>query len=206
VFVPKQPNYMLMFVAPLCLVGAFLLARLPRPWWWLLTASIVVVATVLTLLQQASVRVFTANSRAAVAFARANPGLPLFATANAARAATFANLVEPRRGRVRIGSMQELASAPPNAERVVILDSQTWGWASREPIRTLQDVPSCWQREGVLPPRADGAGVGLAAAGGTALSSVPGMGSVAARLRSLSTPAPAFVFRLLPGCAATPRP
>jgi 4-amino-4-deoxy-L-arabinose transferase-like glycosyltransferase len=202
VFVPKQSNYMLMFVAPLCLVGAFALARLGPRAMVAATAAIVAVSLLLTLLQQASVRVFTANSRAAVEFARTQPGTPLYATSNAARAATFRHLVEPASAPVRIGSMEELAAAPTDRDRLAILDTQTWDWAAREPIRRLQDVPACWQRQGTLTPRADGPGMHLAAAGAGLLGAVPALAGVAARLRALSAPAPAYVYRLPAGCAA----
>jgi 4-amino-4-deoxy-L-arabinose transferase-like glycosyltransferase len=201
-FVPKQTNYMLMFVAPLCLVGAFALARLGARATLIVLVAITAVSLLLTLLQQASVRVFTANSRAAVDFARARPDAALYATANAARAATFTNLVEPGRTPVRIGSMEDLAAAPTDRDRLAILDTQTWAWASREPIRRVQDVPACWQREATLVPRADGAGVRLAATTASLLGAVPGLAAVAARFTALSAPSPAYVYRLPAGCAA----
>ena len=202
VFVPKQSNYMLMFVAPLCLVGAFALARLSARASVVVTAAIVAVSLLLALLQQASVRVFTANSQAAVEFASARPDAVVYATTNAYRAATFHNLVKPVRAPVRIGSMEDLAAASTDRDRLVILDTQTWAWASREPIRRLQDVPACWQREATLAPRADGAGVRLAATSASMLGTVPGLAAVAARLAALSAPSPAYVYRLPAGCAA----
>jgi hypothetical protein len=202
IFVPKQSNYMLMFVAPLCLVGAFALARLGPRAAVVVAATIAAASLLLALLQQASVRVFTANSRAAVEFARARPDTPLYATSNAARAATFTNLIEPGRTPVRIGSMEDLAAAPVDRERLVILDTQTWAWASREPIRRLQDVPACWQRETTLVPLAGGAGVRLAAATAKAVAVVPGLAAAAPRLAALSAPSPAYVYRLPAGCAA----
>ena len=202
VLVPKQSNYLLIFVAPLCLVAALALARLPSRVSAVLTAAIVVVCVLLTLLQQASVRVFTANSRAAVEFARARPDAAVYATTNAFRAAAFGNLVEPARIPVRIGSMDELAAAATDRERLVILDTQTWTWALREPIRRLQDVPPCWLRETTLVPIADGAGVHLAAAAGKIVAAVPGLAAIAPRLAALSAPSPAYVYRLPAGCAA----
>ena len=203
VFVPKQTNYMLMFVAPLCLVAALAFERLSAPrLTWALGLGLLLPSLALALLQQASVRVFTANSQAAVEFARARPDVALYATTNAFRAATFRNLVEPARPPVRIGSMDDLAAAPADRDRLVILDTQTWAWASREPIRRLQDVPACWQRESTLTPLADGAGVRLAATTASLLEAAPALASVTARLRALTAPAPAFVYRLPAGCAA----
>ena len=203
VFVPKQTNYMLMFVAPLCLVAALAFERWTTPRLaWALSLGILLPTLALALLQQASVRVFTANSRAAVEFARSRPDAAVYATTNAYRAATFNNLVEPARTPVHIGSMEALATASVDRDRLVILDTQTWAWASREPIRRLQDVPACWQREGTLAPRADGVGVRMAAAAASALGSVTALAGMAARLRALSAPTPAYVYRLPAGCAA----
>jgi hypothetical protein len=98
--------------------------------------------------------------------------------------------------------MEDLAAAPTDRDRLAILDTQTWAWASREPIRRVQDVPACWQREATLVPRADGAGVRLAATTASLLGAVPGLAAVAARFTALSAPSPAYVYRLPAGCAA----
>lgn len=206
IFVPKQTNYMLMFVAPLCLLAALTLARLPSR--TLAVASVVVLgpAVFLSLLQQASVRVFTANSRAAVAFVRVTqPAAPVFGTTNAHRAATFDALVHPARGPSRIGSMDDLAAAPANIDRLMILDTENWNWSSNEPIRRLQDVPACAVRTDTLTPQVDGLGVQVARSLGTLSAMLPASAAVSSRIGRLVAPAPAYVYRLPPGCQAPAR-
>lgn len=201
IFVLKQTNYMLMFVAPLCLIAGLALARWPgRAMAAVVVALVVIPGILLALLQQSSVRVFTANSMATLEYAQRHPSAMLYAGTNAYRAATFESLVRTPSVSGRIEPLDQLSAAALGQERVAILDTQTWAWSSREPIRRLQDVPACWERIDTLTSAPGGAGWHVAQ--GLRALLQPVSPALAARLDALVTPAPAYVYRLGPGCAA----
>ncbi len=209
--VPKQTNYMLMFATPLALLAGYWLAQVQTNRQRVMLMLVVAPSIMLAALHQATVHVFTANSKAAVKFAAANPQAKVLANTNPYRAATFDNLVRPSARPAHIGSMDELAATQQSlasgsggtpAERLVILDTTTLAWSSSEPMRRLEDVPPCWIKQGVLTPelsrtsqivRSSVLGVlgGLPAATGSAL---------ATRLQPHLTPAAAVVFRVPPHC------
>src|SRR5512134_2025121 len=81
-FVPKQTNYMLMFVAPLALLAGWAIEGV-RGWrMGGLVALIVLPSAMLALLLQTSVTVFTANSKAAVRFAAQHPDAIVYSNTN----------------------------------------------------------------------------------------------------------------------------
>jgi hypothetical protein len=201
IFVPKQTNYMLMFMAPLCLAAGLALASAPRRAVAPFVAALVVVpGLLLALLQQSSVRVFTANSQSTLLYAQRHPSTEIYAGTNAYRAAVFEGLVRTPLAPLRIEPLEHLPAAALERERVAILDTQTWSWSSREPIRRLQDVPPCWERIDTLTATPGGVGWHVARGLRAALQTVAP--PLAPRLDTLVSPAPAFVYRLGPGCAA----
>jgi 4-amino-4-deoxy-L-arabinose transferase-like glycosyltransferase len=197
--IPKQTNYMLIFVAPLCLLGGMGLAELAsRTRHWLVAAWFLP-ALALCALLQASVSVFTANSKASVAFARALPDAVVFAASNGYRAAQFDTAVQPHLPPVVIHGLMEAVELPeglPAGPRFAIVDLQTLSWSGGEPFRKLDQVPSCWQRERHLVPVMEGAGTRVltAWAESSAASLLPA--AVAGRLSSLVRPEPAVVYRM----------
>lgn len=203
--IPKQTNYMLMFVAPLALMAGWAIAGI-RGWWLAGLATLIAVPSVmLALLLQASVSVFTANSKAAVRFAAERPGAIVYGNTGAYRAAEFERLVNPNGppSVIRfIGDWPGVQTASSIGDRPVtgyaIVDTETLTWAGREPFRRLEDRPSCWVSDGVLQPVVEGNGILLMLALARTAGRLPLLDrfGVAARLDRLSKPAPAYVFRI----------
>lgn len=208
--IPKQTNYMLIFVAPLCLLAGVALARLTGLAFAAAAAAVFLPALALALLQQMSILVFTANSKAAVDYALAHPDRELYVMANAYRAAQFRALVHPETPPARVHGLEELrADAPAAAPRYAIVDRATLGWASSDPIRRPDEVPACWVAEGELRPADLGPGARAVRATARIAAELPGGAGIAARLNGLTTPAPATVYRVpIDGCAviAGPKP
>ena len=200
-YVPKQTNYMLIFVAPLCLLAGVALAALPGKFGGLAVSATVAFAVGLAVLLQASLQAFTSNSKAAVQFARDHPTAEVYGSTNAYRAASFESLVRPSAPEGRIRSMQDLfprGAGPSQAEnaavdRFAIVDLETVGWSAKEPVRRLQDVPSCWMKVGTLEP----AGLGVGSRTVRWLSDT--LGGLPAALQRVGTPAPAVVYRVPAG-------
>jgi 4-amino-4-deoxy-L-arabinose transferase-like glycosyltransferase len=203
--IPKQTNYMLIFAAPLCLLGATALAKL-RGWGFTLAcAAVFVPALLLGLMEQAAVQVFTANSKATVRFAQSHPTADVYAASNAYRAGTFHSLVNPGAGSVSILPMERYSSdvdarAGRSSERFAVLDLETAPWGS-EPIQRLDQVPPCWQQIGILEPSGMGAGPAVARVARTFVRWLPAARQprLERRLSSLAAPLPAHLFSLS-GC------
>jgi 4-amino-4-deoxy-L-arabinose transferase-like glycosyltransferase len=211
-FIPKQTNYMLLFVAPLCLLAGVALARLQGAPFWVVTAATFGSAVALAALHQASIHAFTANSKGTVRFAREHANAEVYGSTNAFRAASFESLVRPDDPPARIRSLQELFPATPAAlpqvdaatARFAVIDLETVEWSSKEPIRRLSEVPTCWIKQGTLAP--EGMGLGVRAL--RAASSIAGR--LPARLEQIAHPAPAVVYRVpaepCPDGSSGPRP
>ena len=203
-FIPKQTNYMLIFVAPLALLAGYGLAGAMGWRLGVLVALWLVPAMMLSAFQQASVTVFTANSKAAVRFARAHPAAVVYASTNAYRAASFERLVRPAGAPFHLRFVGDWnkpntePGAPRPAERYAILDSESLGWAKSEPYRRIEDRPACWVPQGVLVPEPEGAGVAMVRGLGrlAAALPVPGQAVLVQRLMKIGMPAPAYVFRI----------
>lgn len=166
-FIPKQVNYMLIFAAPLALLAGVALAALRgRVLVWVL-AAYALPAVALATLEQISIQKFTANSRAVVEFARANPDALIHGSTNAVRAANFHNLVHPHQPKVAVLSIgQNLldpmsSTSTPDLRRYAVIDEETIKWADKEAIRSLAQVPPCWRRFGTLAHPEDGNGIGV---------------------------------------------
>ncbi|MBV9889621.1 MAG: hypothetical protein JO090_01885, partial [Rhizobacter sp.] len=198
--IPKQTNYMLVFVAPLCLLAGVALAQLHGRAFVAACGVVIVPSLVLCLLQQASVQVFTANSKATVEYARAHPGARLYVTTNADRAAQFYALVHPQAPRLDVQPLE--GRLPPHLEeereRLAVIDAETLGWASKEAFRHLDEVPRCWEEVDRLQPLGLGAGPALARAASplAAMFPDPLARPLKLRLEHLAAPAPAFVYRI----------
>jgi hypothetical protein len=203
---------MLMFVAPLALLAGHALAQLSRRWLWAVGAFVFLPSALLAGMQQNSIRVFTANSKAALDFSRAHADADVFVNTNALRAATFNNLVHPQ---APIGNMSFIGelmngtagAGPARAQRsrFAILDTETVSWAVGEPITDLAAVPSCWTRVGVLQPTGFGWGTHALEALRPVLALVPGrLGDTLSRkLDGLLRPGPAYIFEV-PGTGCGP--
>ncbi|MBN8441188.1 MAG: glycosyltransferase family 39 protein [Thauera sp.] len=148
--ITKQVNYMLMFMAPLALLGGVALAKLKGRSLSAAMVLIIVPAAVLSALEKNVVAVFTANSKATVAFAKQNSGASVYGAIGAQRAANFDALVDPQGQTVRIqamtGSMNEVGRAGP---AYVVFDSETADWGYSRGWARAQ-APSCWEPSGTL--------------------------------------------------------
>lgn len=205
IFVPKQTNYLLIFVAPLCLLAAWGLARLSAAWAFAITACSVVIGLVFALLLQGSVAVFTANSWATLKHIQHKPDAVFYVMSNAQRAATFQSLIGGADLRRRVHPIRDLL--PPSAgagrtpaaagDRYAVVDEESFSWDGSRPFARPGDVPGCWIETELLQGHPSGLGVALL----RAASAIPGLDALGlgARLRRQSTPLPARVYRLPAG-------
>lgn len=152
-FMFKQVNYMLMFAAPLAVLAGIYLARVkPRTLAVLLTLMLVPMFF-LGALEKNAIAVFTANSKAAVGFAREHAGVPVYGPTGAQRAATFFALTDPAGGPVDIRPIEALVNDAPCAAggkiAYAIVDPETMSWGNSG-VRALDRIPECWRFERTL--------------------------------------------------------
>ena len=200
----KQTNYMLIFVAPLCLLGGHALAQAgPR---LRLGLVIITVAPALLLMAmlQASVSAFTANSMAALDFARERPQAIVFGNQNAYRAALFEQAIEGEGAPLRVRFVGDLfkpekRANPEGRRRFAVIDPGTLYWGQGEPFRQVEDAPACWRAQGLLAPKMRGIGSELVGRLVGWQEPLPLPAGVQASLRALGAPAPAHVFEVPQG-------
>jgi len=195
--VPKQTNYMLMFVAPLCLLAAWGIARLPTLLMAGATGATMAVGVLFALLLQGSVAVFTANSLATLRQVQAQPGAVFYVMSNAYRAARFQALVggvdvQPRVHHIQ--AWQHPGNSAAVAERYAVVDEESYDWDGSRPFKRPDDVPACWVLAGELRGQPAGAGAALL----RTAAATPGLGGTAIgrRLEALAVPRPARIYRL----------
>jgi 4-amino-4-deoxy-L-arabinose transferase-like glycosyltransferase len=210
-FIAKQTNYMLIFAAPFCLLAGYFLSRLHTAWLAAALAVLVPGSLLLAALEQQAVHVFTANSKAAVTFARNQPEIPVYATTNAYRAGIYTALMQgnaddasPLRDLSRLTADWTDLSAKKPAQGPVayaIVDVQTITWG-RNLIATLGQVPPCWNLVETLVPTGYGAGRKALTLLQAAVDRLPrAVADKASRfIRPLATPAPAYVYAIPAGC------
>ncbi|MBB5203983.1 4-amino-4-deoxy-L-arabinose transferase-like glycosyltransferase [Inhella inkyongensis] len=182
VLIPKQTNYMALFLAPLALLAALGLQRLPRAVW----GAMAVTGLLFAALLQAQVAVFTANSRALLERARLTPEQIFWVSSNAHRAAVFEMLV-----RQPLPQVRSLDLWTPGQPGLAYLDPQTLAWGRMERFPSVAERPICWQPAGELQGRAQGAGPAL----------LRGLfqvwpGPLPVPMQALVTPQPALLFSL----------
>lgn len=199
--VPKQVNYMLMFAAPLALLAGRALASTDGSRHVTLVTIAVVPAIALSFLLQASVTVFTANSKATIRYALDRPDVTIYANTNGYRVASFHRLLESTVSVPDIRLMErwnkpDSDGKAPGAERFAVVDTETLLWGTGEPFVRLQDRPKCWIARGTLEPVVEGVGPKLAGLLASVASVLPGGDSIAERLKRLSKPMPALVFEI----------
>ena len=215
-FVMKQTNYMLIFVGPMALLAGWFLAELPRRIFVPLVALTVTGSLVLAALEQQSIAVFTANSKATYSFVRDQPNTFLVGTTNNERAINFYSLMENRLElRDRMMSFGEMAnlnlanSPVATANRLAgkdvfaLVDLQTIDWGNNlGGIRQLSDVPKCWTSMGTLAPAPLGSGswvvTGLVALGNAFPASL--QRRYLSALQPVAVPAPAHLFKVSRSC------
>jgi 4-amino-4-deoxy-L-arabinose transferase-like glycosyltransferase len=206
IFIPKETNYMLMFVAPLALLAGYALAHFRGVIFWVAIGVVVLPSTILAGMEQNAIHVFTANSKAAVKFANENTNADVFGNTNAYRAANFYNLVNPQASKVKMEFVGELFKENVSKEatqqvkfpKYIIMDTETLLWGSGEPVRDINQVPSCWVQIDILKPSEFGLGWEI-------LNTIRVIGQflptavrekITKNLDKLIQPKPAYVYRV----------
>lgn len=205
-FVPKQTNYMLLFVAPLCLLAGWGLGAMKGRWpYWILGACMVS-GVLLALMLQGSVAVFTANSWATLRYVQDRPDTHFYVMSNAVRAAWYQRLIQGVNLEPRIHPLNELfppkAAEPPKlkpqnkpvpaGDKWAVVDEQSFTWDLSRPMKRPGDVPSCWKEVAQLRGEPKGLGVALL----RAMSGLQGLAgtTIGAKLQRNAQPLPARVY------------
>jgi 4-amino-4-deoxy-L-arabinose transferase-like glycosyltransferase len=203
-FVPKQTNYILLFVAPLCLLAGWWLAQLSGRLPYLILAACVSSGLLLALLLQGSVAVFTANSWATLRYVQSRPDVHFYVMSNATRAAAYQRLIQGVNLEPRLHGLTELLPAKgttptdkaapeiAHVERAAVVDEQSFSWDMSRPMARPSDVPACWQEVAQL--RGEPAGLGVALL--RAMAALPGLSAtpIGAKLQRSAQPLPARVY------------
>ena len=202
----KQSNYLNLFLAPLAMLSGVFLAKLAnRPFAHVLIATTLLGSLLLAALEQHSYRVFTANSRAAVAFLQAHPGDWILGSVNNANMSRVSAILEADRtlvvhfGYLARDSETDRIQAPElglSPLGYTVLDPETMKWGST-PI-TLDAVPACWHAVEVLQPEFDWAGYRVLREAISLVDELPGsLGEkIRPKLLSYSQPRPATIYRV----------
>lgn len=200
IFVPKQTNYMLLFVAPLCLLAGWGLSKLSGSFPYVIMGVCICIGLVLALLLQGSVAVFSANSWATLQYMHSKPNATFYVMSNATRAATYQRLTQGENLEPRLRSIRSLVMLKPGApapepdasERLAVVDEQSFAWDTSRPFARPTDVPTCWTELTQLQGTPRGLGVWML----RQLASVPGLAStgLGAKLQRNARPLPARVY------------
>src|SRR5262249_14302398 len=91
--IAKQTNYILIFIAPLCLLSGYFLDKLRGPVLVVVLSIFTLGAFFLSALEQQAIRIFTSNSKAAFIFAQQHKELPVYGMTNTERVAYFMSLI-----------------------------------------------------------------------------------------------------------------
>ncbi|MDH4393716.1 MAG: glycosyltransferase family 39 protein [Aquabacterium sp.] len=211
-FTMKQSNYISLFLAPMAVMAAIGLAHFrPRLRWWA-SALVLCLGLLLSALQQADYRSFTANSKAALLSTADRPGVLLVGSSNLQGMASVQNKL--RTGLAPVVSFRDAIDDPdayrrrlvPGTEVIAVIDRQTAAWFAGP--RVIDSPQPCWQPLSVLAPTDLALGNTVAAG----LASLVRLGpmSLAARveplLQRLAAPEPARMYRVPAGnlwCAAS---
>ncbi|MGD7036997.1 glycosyltransferase family 39 protein [Methylotuvimicrobium buryatense] len=162
----KQPNYMLLFVAPMSLISGYYLAKIKIFNQFLLISLYFFGSVILSALVQQSIRVFVSNSYAAAEFSRTVDGIPVYGSQNNFMVArSIDDFSHDGKKEIVIRSLDQLTQnkwvdAQDNQSDVsayAILDMQTITWG-KNPDLTPEKVPTCWRYTGRLEPTGFGMG------------------------------------------------
>ncbi len=212
--IAKQTNYMLIFTAPLCLLAGYALAHLRGRWLAAVLAPLFAGSLLLAGLEQQVVRSFSANSKAALAFAQRHPETPVYAASNAYSAGSYAAIMHastfptnPLRPLAAIAGdvdQRRAASAAPATGPLAyaIVDQQTMGWGTNNPITSLEQIPSCWQRKEMLEPTGYGYGYWVVETLGAVVDrfTQPIAAKIGLVIEPLRRPRPAYVYSIGADC------
>ncbi len=204
-FIPKQSNYMTLFLAPIALLAGYLVARFPRRIGFMVLAVIMVGGLALGALEQQAYQVFTSNSKAAIAFAKAHPESWIAGSTNNGNIALVYSILDKdpaladRFGYLKQGAFPErikVSTVDRMAEGYAVLDWETMEWGSD--AMKLDKPPPCWQEITRLVPTGFGFSQTLVKGMLAIIETFPD--SVGRRLapplQRLSQPQPAIVYRV----------
>ena len=201
-WIPKQTNYMLLFVAPMCLLAGRALACMSDKWLTVILIPLVSGALLLGALEQQAIRVFTSNSQAVVDFAAAHPEASVYGSAHSsviAQARTYAG-----EGQVNVIPVEKLTvSVVTHASSPVYLalDPETLSWGGYRGF-LLQGVPDCWVSLGSIEPKGFGIGKDVLTVlrdGASLLPEVLGE-RILDFTQPFYIPAQAYLYQAMPNC------
>lgn len=206
----KQTNYMMIFIAPLCLLAGWFLTRLDQRVAAAIMAIYVAGGILLSGAEQQAIRSFVANSKATATFAQENRDAILYVGSNAEMVAFFRNMtgsgtpLAPDQLRSIAEAPRILAPPPEDGtyrRHLAILDYETADWgvgAALVPGETI----ACWRHLATLQPEGFGMGQSIMNAIAVGAGLLPG--SVAARAQKFAesyvSPKPAEIYEIMPAC------
>ncbi len=214
----KQSNYLTLFLAPMAVLAAWLLARNDR--WPARIALVVTLVLGITLgaLQQQSYRLFVSNGVALSDYMKRHPDATVLGSTNngnmvriiammehdAETGGRFVYLTKPGTA-TAADDLAKLARARSGV--LVVHDRETLAWG-RDGFE-LESVPACWKRVDTLVPSGFGVGGLLVDALLGMANAAPGAvaGALTPRLERLAKPQPAHVYQVNPAdlwCAGQP--
>lgn len=166
-FIPKQSNYILIFVAPFSLLAAIAIAEFPRVIRYLLIIAVCTGGIALSGLEQQAARVFTANSMAAENFAEEHQPVRTYSMRQAVSLSYLSARFKAGGRAVETGNVRPLPIVEPRIfppleigpdENVFfVLDMETADWSGDLSI-SPQTVPGCWEELETLTPTGFGLG------------------------------------------------
>lgn len=211
-FIPKQTNYMLIFVAPLAMLGGYFLSRIRKEVLWVVAGMYIFGGVVLSAMEQQVIHTFTANSKATIAFAQANPDADIYGSTNAVRTVDYARLFAGNADDVpTIDHLTMLADrtvdqgktgiVSPVNKTYAMIDTGTIGWGKKESMDLLK-IPACWQRGEKLEPIGFGSGRYVTDWIRNLVSAVPGPIGVklAKKLADTFVPKPTYIYSIPHDC------
>jgi 4-amino-4-deoxy-L-arabinose transferase-like glycosyltransferase len=210
-FIPKQTNYMLIFVAPLAMLGGYFLSRLGKKVSWAIVGMYIFGGVALSAFEQQVIHAFTANSKATFAFAQANQDAEIYGSTNAVRTAHYAKLFAENANAVHdiyhLSMLEDRLAArasstgSPVHQAYAVIDTGTIGWGKSESMDLLK-IPACWQRREELKPIGFGSGRYVTDWIRNLASAVPGpIGErLANKLEDTFVPKPTYVYSVPHDC------
>ena len=203
--ITKQTNYMTIFMAPLAILGGYLVTQMRPAYRYAVLGSAATFGIFFGAMEQMAIHTFTANSKAAVIFASERPAVPVYGSVNSERAFNYYAMFSPNKIsfiRPIAGlSAADLAPKEGGIAAYAIWDRQTEDW-SFSPLRNQKDIPACWLPIGKLQPADMGLTNRIFLHLLDLLELLPAnlMAPVKIKLSGLVHPKPAFIFAIPSGC------